>query len=225
MQRKNLRSSQRIQGINLPLRTLLDISPEQEANNATTGNIYASIYKAYSDQTGKFPHPSSRGNQYIFVYYDYDSNAILVEALTNCTAGALTKAWNTCFTKVKYNVYASHLHILDNECSEDMKQAFQKNNVDFQLVPPHAHRRNAVERATQTFKSQFIAGLATLPSDFPMKEWDRLLPHAQLTVNRLRASHRQPPLSAHAAALGSYNFGAHPLAPPGTKVLVYETSE
>ena len=56
MQRKNLRSSQRIQGINLPLRTALDIAPEQEANNATTGDIYVSVYKSYSYQTGKFPH-------------------------------------------------------------------------------------------------------------------------------------------------------------------------
>ena len=43
MQRKNLRSSQRVQGINLPLRTSLDIAPEQEANNATTGDINASV--------------------------------------------------------------------------------------------------------------------------------------------------------------------------------------
>ena len=129
------------------------------------------------------------------------------------------------FTKVKYNGYASHMHILDNECSEDMKKEFRKNNVDFQLVPPHVHRRNAAERAIQTFKSHFIAGLATLPYDFPMKEWDRLLPHAQLTLNHLQASRRQPTLSAHAAALGAYNFDARPLAPPGTKVLVHETSE
>ena len=32
---------------------------------------------AYSDQTGKFPVQSSRGNNYFFVCYDYDSNAIL----------------------------------------------------------------------------------------------------------------------------------------------------
>ena len=201
MQRKNLRYSQLIQGINLPLRTSLDIAPEQEANNATMGDIYASIYKAYSDQTGKFPHLSSRGNQYIFVYYDYDRNAILVEALPNRTDGALTKASNTCFTKVKY--HASNLHILDNECSKDMKKAFRKNNLDFQLVPPHVHRRNAAERAIQTFKSHFLAGLATLPSDFPMKEWDRLLPYAQLMLNHLQASRRQRTLSAHAAALGA----------------------
>ena len=106
-----------------------------------------------------------------------------------------------------------------------MNKAFRKNNLDFQLVPPHVHRRNAAERAIQTFKSHFITGSATLTSDFPMKEWDQLLPHVQLTLNHLRASRRQPTLSAHAAALGAYNFDADPLAPPVTKVLVHETSE
>ena len=58
-----------------------------------------------------------------------------------------------------------------------------------------------------------------------MKEWDQLLPHAQLTLNHLQASLRQPTLSTHAASLGDYNFDARPLAPPGTKVLVHETLE
>ena len=172
IQRKNLCSSQRTQIISLPLHTSLNIAPAQEANNETTGDIYASVYRAYSDHTGNFPHLSARGNQYIFVYYYYNSNAILVEALPNRTSGDLTKSWTTCFTKLQYHGYASHLHILENECSENMKKAFCKNNVDFQLVPPHVHRRNAAERAIQTFKSHFLAGLSTLPSDFPMKEWD-----------------------------------------------------
>ena len=39
--------------------------------------------KAYSDQTGRFPHKSTRGNQYLFTLYDYDSNAILQHPLKN----------------------------------------------------------------------------------------------------------------------------------------------
>jgi hypothetical protein len=31
----------------------------------------------FSDQTGRFPITSSRGNKYIMVVYDYKSNAIL----------------------------------------------------------------------------------------------------------------------------------------------------
>ena len=48
--------------------------------------------KTYSDQTGRFPYQSLRGNKYLFVLYDYDSNVILVEALKNRTASSLTKA-------------------------------------------------------------------------------------------------------------------------------------
>jgi len=36
---------------------------------------------AYSDLTGRFTHTSSRGNCYLLLVYDYDSNAILVAPL------------------------------------------------------------------------------------------------------------------------------------------------
>jgi hypothetical protein len=31
----------------------------------------------YTDQTGRFPMVSSKGDKYIMILYDYDSNAIL----------------------------------------------------------------------------------------------------------------------------------------------------
>ena len=37
--------------------------------------------KMYSDQTGPFPFPSSRGYRYILVAYNVDSNAILAQPL------------------------------------------------------------------------------------------------------------------------------------------------
>jgi hypothetical protein len=36
---------------------------------------------AYHDLTGQFPHRSSRGNEYLIVVYNHDSNSILVIAL------------------------------------------------------------------------------------------------------------------------------------------------
>ena len=54
-----------------------------------------------------------------------------------------------------------------------------------------------------------------------MEEWDRLLPQCTITLNSLRASRRNPSLSAHTAVFGVFNFAATPLAPPGTKVLVH----
>ena len=49
--------------------------------------------KAYMDLTGKFPHQSTRGNKYVLVVYDYDSNGILVEPLSSRQAGVIKDGW------------------------------------------------------------------------------------------------------------------------------------
>jgi hypothetical protein len=55
---------------------------------------------------------------------------------------------------------------------------FTENDVDFQLVPPHYHRRNAAERVVRTFKEKNVSGLASVDPDFPLHLWDRLLPQS-----------------------------------------------
>lgn len=37
----------------------------------------------FNDLTGAFPHKARRGNLYVMVVYDYDSNAVLVEPIKN----------------------------------------------------------------------------------------------------------------------------------------------
>jgi hypothetical protein len=49
--------------------------------------------KTYSDLTGRFPTCSVSGNNYIFLLYDYDSNAILAVAIKNCTEGEIIRAY------------------------------------------------------------------------------------------------------------------------------------
>ena len=103
--------------------------------------------KLYSDQTGKFPVTSYTGNQYIMVAYGMEiSNAILVEPMKNRSAGEMAKAHNAIAKKLHENNTKPSLMILDNECSQDMKQAFKLNEMRFQLVPPQDHRRNAAEK-------------------------------------------------------------------------------
>ena len=52
-----------------------------------------------------------------------------------------------------------------------------------------------------------------------------MLPQCDITLNLLRYSRRQPNLSAYAATFGNFNFNQTPLAPPGTRVLVHETTK
>jgi len=104
---------------------------------------------------------------------------------------------------------------LDNDCSQDLKAAFSKHNINYQLVPPAKHWVNAAEHAIHTFKDHFIAILSMVDLNLLLAEWDRLLPHAVITLNLLW-SHLHPSLSAHASLFGNYfDYNWVPFAPPG----------
>ena len=75
---------------------------------------------------------------------------------------------------------------MDNEASAHFKDTIDKNNIKYQLVPPHNHRANLAERAIQSFKYHFKAGLYTVDPDFPVAQWDQLLDQAEITINLLR---------------------------------------
>ena len=134
------------------------------------------LLKSYSDQTGRFHVPSSRGNNYIFVLYHQDTNSIHAVAIPNRKAASIRNAWEQTHKLLVHHGHPPDLHILDNECSQDLKDAFSKYKIQFQRVPPKEHRVNAAERAIRTFKNHFVSILCTVDSKFPLTEWDRLLP-------------------------------------------------
>jgi hypothetical protein len=80
-----------------------------------------------------------------------------------------------------------------------LENFFTVNDITYQLVPPHYHRRNAAERAIRTFEEHFVTGLSSADPSFPMHLWDRLLPQAEITLNLLRKSrlHPRPSAAAH----------------------------
>ena len=159
------------------------------------------------------------------ILYDYDSNLILSNPIKTRQAAELTSSCKALFLKMQTNCHAPELHILDNECSGELRKAFKKYQVTFQLVSPHVHFRNAAERVIQTWKNHFLVEIATLDAKFPIQESDRLLPQCDITLNLLRSSRWQPNLSAYAATFGNFNFNQTPLAPQGTRVLVHKTTE
>eukprot|EP00804_Cyclotella_cryptica_P015403 CCRYP_008023-RA/>CCRYP_008023-RA protein AED:0.29 eAED:0.29 QI:0/-1/0/1/-1/1/1/0/379 len=113
------------------------------------------------------------------------------------------------------------VHIMDNEASLAFRQAITSNGSTFQLVPPHVHRHNAAEQRIHTFKDHFLAILAGTAPSFPADRWDLLIPHAELTLNLLRASHCNPTLSAWEDLFGPFNFDATPLGPAGCRILIH----
>ena len=116
----------------IPLSLSPDLVPSSEPANPKTCEAFTRLVdtknfeRSYSDQTGRFSIQSSRGNKYIFIMYDYDSNAILSVALPDRRGSSIRAAWLNIFYKLQSNGYAPKLHVLDNECSLDLKRAFIK---------------------------------------------------------------------------------------------------
>jgi hypothetical protein len=103
-----------------------------------------------------------------------------------------------------------------------LRNYLTKQGIDYQLAPPHIHRRNNAERAIQTFKNHFISGLCSVDPNFPLKLWDKLLPQATLTLEILSQSRINPRMSAYAQLNGHFDFNRTPLAPPGTRVIAHD---
>ena len=187
-----------------------DAFPMSPADGARTHYCYVAVMEptgqVYSDQTGKFVAPSSNGNNYLFIFYDYDSNSIHAEHMRTRHAKSILAAYKIVHARLCAAGLRPKLQRLDNECSDVLKEYMTAEDVEFQLVPPHVHRRNAAERSIRTFKNHFIAGLCSADKDFPIHLWDRLVPQAELTLNLLRGSRINPKLSAWAQIHGIFDF-------------------
>ena len=207
-------------------------SPEEQPITSTgtrSHTIYAAILdpatptgRTYSDLTGRFPIQSNRGANYILVVYEYNSNVIIVRLLRNRTASEITRVFQSVIQYLHTRGLCSRLHTLDNEASAILRDYLRSEDVEYQFVPPHIYQRNASKCAIRTFKNHFIAGLASTDPNFPLSNWCRLLPQAELTLNLLRASRLNPKLSAYAQLEGTFDFTCTPLAPPGTRVVIRE---
>jgi hypothetical protein len=157
--------------------------PDNDTNviASSENDAYASVIdvteatgKSYSDTTGRFPVKSDRGNLYVLVLYVHDDNAILVEPMKNRSDVEQIRAYTVLLERAQKGATLS-MHWMDNEASKAVKTLItQRFQLDYQLVPPHNHRKNAAERAIRTFKNHFIAGLSAANDGFPMRLWDRL---------------------------------------------------
>jgi hypothetical protein len=161
--------------------------------------VYAVVVdqgQLYTGLMGKFPVRSSKGDSYVMVCYIYDCNYVKVMPMNSRSALEWVKAYESVHQELTVKGFKPMLQTLDNEALTDLENFFTINDISYQLVPPHCHRRNAAERSIRTFKEHFVAGLSSVDPSLPMHLWDRLLPQAEITLNLLRTSRLHPQLSA-----------------------------
>jgi hypothetical protein len=156
------------------------------------------------------------------VCYVYECNYIKVTPMKSWSASEWVKAYDIFHQELTVKGFKPKIQTLDNKASTALKNSFTVNNVDYQLVPPHCHRRNAAERAIRTFKEHFVAGISSVDPTFPLHLWDRLLPQAEITLNLLRTSRLHPQLSAAAHFHGLVDYNKKAFAPPGCKIIAHK---
>jgi hypothetical protein len=218
---QNIRSTSKT-----PITTDSEDVPTTETNLGTkTHLVYAVLVdqgQLYTDLTGKFLVRSSKGNSYVMVCYVYDCNYVKVVPMKFRSASEWVKAYDHIHQELTAKGFKPKLQTLDNEASAALKHFFTANDVEYQLVPPHCHRRNATERAIRTFKEHFVAGLSSVDPTFPLHLWDRLLPQAEITLNLLWTSRLHPQLSAAAYFHGLIDYNKTSFAPPRCKIIAHD---
>ena len=193
-------------------------------------DIFIRVYEekelVYSDQTGKFPTTSSRGNKYLMVLYYIDGSYIMMEPMKSRHENEMIRAHKVLIERLKSRGFYPKKQMLDNEISKAYEKAIKEQGVDeVERVPKEAHRRNAAEKAIQTAKNHIKAILAGCDDSFPMHLWDRLLPQAELTMNLLRPANANPNISAYQYLYGNHDYDKHPLHPLGCKVQAFNDTK
>ena len=143
--RKNVRSTK-------PALLPLEISDATSLRGKKQRDVFTKVYDVretiFSDQTGQFLKKSQRGNKYLMVMVEIDSNTILVEPLKSRKDEELTRDYHVLMMRLKIAGIVPRKHVLDNEVSSAMTDVIRdKYKMEMELVPPGCHRRNAAEVA------------------------------------------------------------------------------
>ena len=85
--------------------------------------------------------------------------------------------------------------------------------MHWELVPVGMHRRKVAVKTTETFKGHSKSILCGVANNFPLNNWDTLLPQAELTFNLLHQSNIAPDVSAQAYTFGPHDLNRMPLEP------------
>ena len=132
---------------------------QSECTNPVILKTVDCIEKCYTNQTGRLPITSRKGNKYILVAYHYDSNNIHAEPLKNRIVIELKTLYHKLCNLLTNRGLKHTLHIMDNECIIMLKTFMREVNEKFQLIPPHIHHINSAELYIWTFKEHLISGL------------------------------------------------------------------
>jgi hypothetical protein len=84
----------------------------------------------YSDQTGKFPTTSSRGNKYLMILYYIDGSYIMMEPMKSRHENEMIRAHKVLIERLKSRSFYPKKQMLDNEISKAYERAIKEQGVE-----------------------------------------------------------------------------------------------
>ena len=180
-QRKGIRTTkEKLKDALEKIETERDMNPPVEKEQANQlfcfmGKVDKKDGTIYVDNTGNFPITSIDGMKAVFILYDWTSNAILATPIETATDEQMISAFKKNITYLTKRGFKPSFNIIDNVASKAIKEYLEEEDIQMQAVEPHNHRVNAAERAIQTFKNHFIAGLSIGDEAFPTILWCKLI--------------------------------------------------
>ena len=102
--------------------------------------------------------------------YHYDANYIIGITVKNRSASVLTTDWEKLHDIFSKAGVAPSTWVMDNEILSELNDALTTKDISYHFIPSHSHQKNLKERAIQTFKNHFKAGMASVDPTFPLSE-------------------------------------------------------
>ena len=117
-------------------------SPNNDCCHQLSMTVAAVDGKLYSDQTGRFPITSNRGNSLVTIFYAVNGNYIKSYPLKSRDRSKLLQAYEGVYAYLRMRGYRPKTHKLDNETSNDVEDFISKQQALVQYPPLDNHRTN-----------------------------------------------------------------------------------
>ena len=131
----------------------------------------------------------------------------------------ILQAYDLLYGTLEAVVHETKSNIIENEASTALNRLSQKMKTMVQLALPHIHKWNVSERTLRTFKNNFIAGLASADTNFPIYILCRIVKQAGIILNILQTSWKNPRVLEYAQRFGEFDFNETPMALSSTKAI------
>ncbi|KAL7503111.1 hypothetical protein ACHAXN_000960 [Cyclotella atomus] len=90
---------------------------ERTTADYTLFKLWTEEGRLLTDLTGRFPITSMENNQYVFVAYDYTTNATLVRAIKDRQSATIVDAFDNVFSYLANKGFKPEFNVLNNKAS------------------------------------------------------------------------------------------------------------